>query len=148
MSKTPPPALEDFLTYRLTLLAQLLARDGARLASRHGLRLPEYRVLWHLVTEGPCPPARIVARHGMDKAQVSRALEALVVQGLARQQRDSTDGRRLLAEATPAGRARHAALLPDALARQAALKGLLSEEERRALDAALARLTARMREVA
>jgi DNA-binding MarR family transcriptional regulator len=141
----PQPRLEDFLTYRVTLLAQLIGRDAARLAARHGLRLPEYRLLWHLVTEGPCSPTAIVARHAMDKGLVSRALDGLIARGLAAQVPDPTDGRRLLAEATPAGRALHAALLPDALSRQGALRGVLSTQELAMLEQALDRLIAHMR---
>lgn len=141
----PPPRIEDFLTYRVTLLAQLIGRDAARFAARHGLRLPEYRLLWHLVTQGPCSPAAIVARHAMDKALVSRALDGLIARGLAAQVPDPTDGRRLLAGATPAGRELHAALLPDAMARQGALRGVLSTEELAVLDRVLDRLLAHMR---
>ncbi len=138
---TKAPPLDGFLTYRIHLLAQLLGREAARIAARHGLGLPEYRVLWHLVTEGPCAAAHIAARHAMDKAQVSRALAALVAQGLATQRPDPADGRRLLAEATAAGQARHAALRPEAEARQARLGALLDPRERRALDEALEILT-------
>jgi DNA-binding MarR family transcriptional regulator len=140
MSTNMPP-LDGFLTYRIHLLAQLLGREAARIAASHGLGLPEYRVLWHLVTEGPCAAAEIAVRHAMDKAQVSRALAGLVAQGLATQRADPTDGRRLVAAATPAGRARHAALCPEAQARQARLGALLDPSTRRALDEALDILT-------
>jgi DNA-binding MarR family transcriptional regulator len=143
MAASPP--LEDFLTYRLNMLATLLARDAARMAARHGLGLPEWRVLSHLAVQGPCGAAAIVARGAMDKAQVSRALQALAARGLAVLQPDPEDGRRQTARATASGRALHAQILPEALQRQAWLRESLAPTDAKALDRILEQLIATAR---
>ena len=143
MAASPP--LDDFLTYRLSLLATLLARDAARMAARHGLGLPEWRVLSHLAAEGPSGAAAIVARAAMDKAQVSRALRALAARGLAELQPHAQDGRRQMACATASGRALHAQVLPEALQRQARLRQSLAPADAKAVDRILDQLIATAR---
>lgn len=138
--RLPPPALDEFLTYRLNALATVLNRDAARLAARHGLRLPEWRVLANLAAHGPFPPGWLALRHQMDKGLASRTLRALARRGLVELSADPADGRRLLAAITPAGRSLHGRILPDALARQARLQALLSSEELTVLRSAVDRL--------
>lgn len=140
------PALDDFLTYRLNALALLLNADAARLAGRHGLRLPEWRALANLAVHGPFAPGWLAAQHQMDKGLASRALAGLTARGLAELRPDPGDGRRLVAVITPKGRRVHAAALPDALARQARLRALLPKEDMAALERAVACLTAGLRE--
>lgn len=146
MAASPP--LDDFLTYRLNMLSTLLARDAARMAARHGLGLPEWRVLSHLAVEGACGAAAIVTRGAMDKAQVSRALQALSARQLALLQPDPDDGRRQVARVTPLGRVLHARVLPEALQRQAWLRQSLTPADAGALDRILDQLitTARQAE--
>lgn len=136
----------ELLTYRINLLAQLLNRDAGRLAALHGLRLPEWRVLWHLAAEGPCPPATLVARHAMDKAQVSRALAGLERHGLVEVRPYPADRRRLLPAVTAAGRRLHRRMREAAAARQAGLRDLLAPAELQVLERALGRLTAALRD--
>ena len=143
MATSPP--LEDFLTYRLNMLATLLSRDAARMAARHGLGLPEWRVLSHLAVQGPCGAAAIVARGAMDKAQVSRALQALAERELAVLQPDPADGRRQVARITSSGAALHARILPEALQRQAWLRRSLAPADAEALDRILDQLIATAR---
>src|SRR5690348_4309269 len=89
------PALDDFLTYRMNALAMLLNADAARLAARHGLRLPEWRALANLAAHGPFAPGWLATHHQMDKGLASRALAGLTARGLAELHPDPSDGRRL-----------------------------------------------------
>lgn len=146
VNRAGSPALDDFLTYRLNALALLLNADAARLAARHGLRLPEWRALANLAAHGPFAPGWLATHHQMDKGLASRALAGLTARGLAELRPDPGDGRRLVAAVTAKGRRVHAAALPDALARQARLRASVPKDDMAALERAVACLTATLRE--
>jgi DNA-binding MarR family transcriptional regulator len=67
--------------------------------------------------------------------------------GLVSQKRDARDARRSIVELTEAGRALVAELLPDSRAREAALLGALTPDERATFDRLLSKLQNRANEL-
>jgi DNA-binding MarR family transcriptional regulator len=83
----------------------------------------------------------------MDKVKVSRAVRALLDRGLLAREEDAADRRVQRLAMTPAGRALHAGIVPEARALEAELLAGLDPAERLALHAMLGRLDARLREM-
>jgi DNA-binding MarR family transcriptional regulator len=134
--------LDAFVPYQLVRLASILSRDLAALyGARHGLTIPEWRVLAHLSQADAVSVRDIHARVDLDKPAVSRAARRLADAGLV--SRSETKDRRLVAlSLTAEGRALMAELAPLALSREGAALAPLSPEERAAFRHLLARLLA------
>lgn len=98
--------VEDFLSFRVTILAKLLDRRLARMLSeRFGLAVAEYRVLAQVSMRPGSTVRAVAARTYVDKAQVSRVVAALEEQDLIKRTTRSGDRRSPEFTATPAGRA-------------------------------------------
>lgn len=145
----PPPdgrmlTLEEFLPYRLTVLAETVSHSLARYYShRYGIGIPEWRVLATLGQFGSMT-AKAVGEHShMHKTKVSRAVAALEAKHMVRRHANPSDKREAFLRLTGDGHAIYNALVPSALDFSEALQSVLSEEERKAFDAALNRLIAR-----
>ena len=99
--------LEDFLPYRLAVLAHKTSRELSGVyGERFGLSIPEWRILANLGRFGPLYAGELAERSSMDKPKVTRALQRLQAAGIAaarRRRRGSPPG---AAGADPA-RARH-----------------------------------------
>jgi DNA-binding MarR family transcriptional regulator len=136
--------LDRFMPYRLSVLSNRVSDAIARRYSeRFGLTIPEWRVM-AVLGGAPGLSAREVAeRTAMDKVQVSRAVAALVAAKRVARALDAKDGRVLRLSLTRAGRAIYDEIVPLALHLEEALLGVLSGEERRALDALVAKLAER-----
>lgn len=134
-------ALDRFLPYRLSVLANTVSRAIARLyADRFGITIPEWRVLAILGDSGPASSAGIRARTAMDKVQVSRAIQRLVDARLVSRRADPADRRRATVAMTARGTAVYREIVPLALSREAILLDGFSAEERAQLDRLLDRL--------
>jgi len=146
-SRTAPDAafaLEHFLPYRLSVLANLASRALARLyGARFGLSVAEWRVIAHLARFAPVSANDVAARAAMDKVQVSRAVARLTAKALVERATDGADRRRSALRLTPRGEATHDAIVPLARDVEARLLAGLPAGERAALDRLLAALTAR-----
>src|SRR5215467_8668313 len=83
-------ALERFLPYRLSVLANLASRALARLyGERFGLSVAEWRVIAHLARAAPASANEVAARAAMDKVQVSRAVARLTAKELVERATDT-----------------------------------------------------------
>jgi len=133
--------LEDFLPYRLSVLANTVSRGIARqYADRFGLSIPEWRVMAVLGRFAPLSAGEVCERTRMDKVRVSRAVARLSDAGLIARRADAADRRRGLLRLSPAGRAVHREIVPLARAREAELLAALDPQESAQLDALVAKL--------
>lgn len=99
-------ALDEFLPYRVNVLASRLSRDFAtRYRERFGISIPEWRVVAHLSQSGAVSVREIHERVDMDKSKVSRAAQRLEAAGYVEKRVNPADRRLVELTLTPAGRA-------------------------------------------
>jgi DNA-binding MarR family transcriptional regulator len=135
--------LENFLPYRLSVLAQLVSESLHDLyAGPFGLTVTQWRVMAALGRFAPLTASEVGQRIVMDKVAVSRALAGLMKRGLVERTTDRNDRRRASLKLSARGRAMHARIVPIALTYEEHLYGVLSEEERRYFDSLSERLFA------
>lgn len=135
--------VEDFLSMRLAGISTLIHRNITRLyLAKHGLSLPEWRMLSVLVNRPPIAAHEVNSISRMDKGQISRALALLAAQGLVDRSPDAADGRRQMIAISRRGKRLFARILPDARRSQAELLRHLSVNERKVLRVALDKLAA------
>jgi DNA-binding MarR family transcriptional regulator len=144
----PNPAqaleLENFLPYRLSVLAQLVSQSLHDLyAGPFDLSVTQWRVMAALGRFAPLTASDVAQRTVMDKVAVSRAVAALMKRGLVERATDRHDRRRATLRLSSRGRTLHARIVPLALEYEARLWQGLSAEERRSFDALSDRLFAR-----
>lgn len=134
--------LEHFLPYRLSVLSNRVSGAIARQYSdRFGLSIPEWRVM-AVLGGTPALSARDVAeRTAMDKVQVSRAVESLVGARRVVRTEDAQDGRISRLALTAKGRAIYDDVVPLALHLEEMFLSALKPDERRQLDALMAKLS-------
>ncbi len=136
--------LESRWSYRISILAGLLDRQSARRFSKHELNLVQWRILMRVVAVGPCSISELLPLAAVDRALVSREAAALQRRGLLKIFSDLTDKRRKIVELTAAGRAKHAAVLPETIARHKYLDSALTPEERLVFARAIDKMKARI----
>lgn len=96
--------LDDFLPYRLAVLAERLSRTyGERYKARYGLSRAEWRVLAHLSQHSAVSVREIHRKAEMDKSKVSRAAARLETAGFVTKQTSRTDKRLVELSLTPEG---------------------------------------------
>jgi len=128
--------LENFLPYRLSVLAQLVSESLHDLyAGPFDLAVTEWRVMAALGRFAPLTASEVGQRIVMDKVAVSRAVAGLEKRGLVERTADRADRRRAPLKLSARGRSVHARIVPLALEYQAKLYGALNAEERRQFDA-------------
>lgn len=111
-----PFILNEFLPYRLAVVASRMSRAYERRYSAHsGLSVPEWRVLAHLSQSGEVSIREIEVRVDMEKSKVSRAASRLETHGLVAKVVNETDRRLVSLSLTDEGRALMARLVPIAL---------------------------------
>ena len=102
---TAPLKLEEFLPYRLNVLANLVSQALSRIyVERYGLGVPEWRVLVTLGQFGVMTGKAIGAHSHMHKTKVSRAVALLEKRKLLSRRMNQEDMREALLSLTPAGR--------------------------------------------
>lgn len=95
---------EDALVPRLLLLAKMIERQTTRQLQRHfGMSLAQWRVLAFVAISGPSTGAFIAESAEVDQAEISRAVKALIEQGLVTREFEQGSRKRLAIAATPAG---------------------------------------------
>lgn len=141
MSETPPSLL-GLTTY-------LLSRTGKAARSRLAARLAERDMrVWHmavlsaLVDFGPHVQRELASRLWIDRSDIVKIVDDLVLAGLVYRARDTDDRRRVNVTPTPAGRAVLAELQDDALSVQKTLLAPLTAPEQAQLAALLRRVHA------
>lgn len=136
--------LEDFLPYRLAVLAHRMSRELSGVyGARFGLSIPEWRVLANLGRFGPLYAGELAERSSMDKPKVTRALQRLQAAGLLQRTVDAEDRRQVRLALTRRGRALFREIAALALDWEAGFLAPLSEAERRMLDRVLTKLMGR-----
>ena len=133
--------LENFLPYRLSILAQIVSESLHDLyAGPFDLTVAQWRVMAALGRFAPLTASDVGQRIVMDKVAVSRAVAGLAKRGLVERATDRSDRRRASLRLSARGRAMHARIVPLALDYEGRLYAALSAEERRSFDALSDRL--------
>ncbi len=144
-----PLKLEEFLPYRLNVVASLVSQALSRIyATRYGIGVPEWRVLVTLGQYGEMTGKAIGAHSHMHKTKVSRAVALLETRGLVTRRANRTDMRESPLSLTPAGREIYRDLAPIALAFAQRLVAPLAAADRETLDRVLKVLTDRSTDLA
>ncbi len=140
--------IRELLSYRLHVVANLLSR-GAELRYRreHGVSLWEWRTVALLGAQAPQSLNDLAREAGVDKGQMSRVVSGLAARGLVSRDADSRDARVVRLALTAGGRKLYRGLMRSAIERDATLLGRLGAQERKVLDAALAKLAGQAREL-
>ena len=136
--------LEDFLPYRLNVLATIVSQGFARLYSdRFGISIPEWRVIAMLGQHGTLTSKGIGERTHMHKTMVSRAVTDLERHNLVSRQPNREDKREVFLTLTESGRQVYTEIIPLARDYAARLTADLSEADRAAFDRIIAMLRER-----
>ena len=127
--------LEEFLPYRLSVLASVVSQGFARLYSeRFAINIPQWRVLAVLGQHGALTSREIGEQTHMHKTMLSRAVTDLERQGILARQRNEADKREAFLSLTGAGQRIYADIVPLARDYAARLTANLSGADRAALD--------------
>lgn len=139
----PTIKLEEFLPYRLSVLANQVSQGIARTYSeRFGLSITEWRVIAILGRFENIPAAAVAERSAMDKVAISRAVRRLLDAGLIRRRDGREDRRAKPLALTRSGRALYEAIAPAALDYESRLLSALTPGEQRILDRIVDKLLA------
>ena len=111
-----PLKLEEFLPYRLNVVASLVSQALSRIyADRYAIGVPEWRVLVTLGQFGMMTGKAVGGHSHMHKTKVSRAVALLEKRKLVTRKANRADLRKAFLSLTPAGRAIYEDLAPIAL---------------------------------
>src|ERR1700729_399180 len=145
---TAPLKLEQFLPYRLNVVASLVSQALSRVyARRYRIGVPEWRVLVTLGQYGVMTGKAIGTHTHMHKTKVSRAVALLEKRKLLVRRANRADMRESFLSLTAAGRAMYEEVAPHALDFTERLTEILSPSDRDAFDRALKELTDRSAEL-
>ena len=149
MGDAAPLKLEEFLPYRLNVVATLVSQALSRIyADRYGIGVPEWRVLVTLGQFGMMTGKSIGAHSHMHKTKVSRAVALLEKRKLLTRRANRDDLREALLTLTPAGRAMYDDLAPVALDFADRLSETVDSADRAAFERAVDRLIERSAKLA
>lgn len=145
----PSLRLEEFLPYRLVMLAEQVSQSLSRLYSdRYGITNPEWRTLAALGQFGTMTSTEIGRHSRMHKTKVSRAVAELEAKGFVSRETSRADMRVAHLTLTPKGIETYRRLVPLALQFGDRLAGGLSAEETLVLERVLTSLMERSDEIA
>jgi DNA-binding MarR family transcriptional regulator len=144
-----PLKLEQFLPYRLNVVASLVSQALSRIyADRYGIGVPEWRVLVTLGQYGMMTGKGVGAHSHMHKTKVSRAVALLEKRKLVTRRANRADLREAFLALTPAGRAMYDDLAPIALDFASRLSEVVDTADRAAFERAVDRLIERSSKLA
>jgi DNA-binding MarR family transcriptional regulator len=144
LDESAPLRLEDFLPYRLNVLASLMSQALSSVyAQRFNIGVPEWRVLVTLGQYSVMTGKAIGTHTHMHKTKVSRAVADLERRKLVTRRVNRADLRESFLSLTPAGRGIYEELAPSALAFARKLAEVIDPVDRSAFERALQRLTER-----
>jgi DNA-binding MarR family transcriptional regulator len=144
-----PLKLEQFLPYRLNVVATLVSQALSRIyAQRYSIGVPEWRVLVTLGQFGMMTGKAIGAHSHMHKTKVSRAVALLERRKLVARRANRADLRESFLTLTPAGRNMYEDLAPVALDFMRRLFDAIDPVDRPAFERAISTLTERSAELA
>lgn len=123
--------LEDYLPYRLAVVATRMLRDAARIykGGRNPLTTPQFRVLAILANFEPLNATEIGRISMLDKVAISRALSQLQKRGLVTRQRIRDDRRVRDVTLTAAGWRYYSELVPQMKRQEQALRQVLEPDD-------------------
>ncbi|GAB5458353.1 MAG: hypothetical protein Hens3KO_13830 [Henriciella sp.] len=122
--------IDDFLSYRLSILARLINRKSTRYFSeKYNLTLAEWRCLAQVATHEAGTIRNIADRTGSDKGQISRAAATLCKKKLLKRQSNERDGRSGIYTITKKGTDLYRKILPYRAAENEAVLNILTESE-------------------
>jgi DNA-binding MarR family transcriptional regulator len=140
-SKAPEVPLDAFLTYRLHQVNKLTDKGSSEAyAQEFGLPVGEARCLAAIGNFAPLSVIQLAARANLDKAQASRAAQALVERGLVAKADSPDDARGVVLRTTPAGRRLWVRVMRTIARRNEEIFGCLSAAEQRTLATLLDRV--------
>lgn len=140
-ARTPAQRLDGFLTYRLHQVNKITDKASAdAYAQMFALPVGEARCLAAIGNFAPLSVNQLAARANLDKAQASRAAQALVERGLVAKEASAADARGVVLELTPAGRRLWTRVMRLIAQRNEEIFGCLSAAEQRQLAALLDRV--------
>ncbi len=143
-----PLKLEQFLPYQLNVVANLVSQALSRVyARRHGIGVPEWRVLVTLGQFEAMTAKAIGAHTHMHKTKVSRAVALMEKRRLLTRRANRDDKREAFLSLTASGQAMYKEVAPHALDFAKRLTEILPPGDREAFDRAIALLTARSTEL-
>jgi DNA-binding MarR family transcriptional regulator len=144
-----PLKLETFLPYQLNVVSSLVSLALSRVyARRHGIGVPEWRVLVTLGQYGVMTGKAIGAHTHMHKTKVSRAVALMEKRRLLTRRPNRADKREAFLSLTAGGRTMYQEVAPHALDFAERLLHILDPADRAAFHRALQQLTARSAELA
>lgn len=144
-----PLKLEEFLPYRLNVVASLVSQALSRIyAERYAIGVPEWRVLVTLGQFGMMTGKAIGSHSHMHKTKVSRAVALLEKRKLVARRANRADMRESFLALTPAGRTMYEDLAPIALEFTQRLSEVIEPGDRAAFERAINRLTERSAKLA
>lgn len=135
MMTDPILELENFLPYRLSVLANRVSRAFARLyEKKFALKLPEWRVMAVLGRQPGVTASTVTEMTAMDKVAISRALARLKEMGRVEAREDEVDRRKQKLFLSPQGLEIYRQIVPLAKRIEAELLSALTEADRQAID--------------
>jgi DNA-binding MarR family transcriptional regulator len=141
-----PATIRDLLSYRIHRLANALSRGAAlRYRQEFGVSLMEWRILALLGGFAPMTLRDLSLESGLDKAQASRAVKALVERGLVEREPGRADAREVALRLSPEGARVEAGLMRAAREREAAFRAALPAGTLSVLEEAIRLLQAEAR---
>lgn len=147
MDDTAPPTtgsqgrfLQDYLLFLLAAASASASAGFHAIVRRHGLRVPEWRVLACLHDRDGQMITRLAALALMEQSAMTRVVERMEERGLVKRRSDKRDRRRVRVFLSDEGRALLVPLLVLAREQEAQVLASLSPEQRAALKPMLASL--------
>ena len=138
--------LDRFLTYRLHEVSKITDKASTdAYAQELGLPVGEARCLAAIGNFEPLSVARLAARANLDKAQASRAAQALVERGWVRKEASAEDGRGVVLQLSAQGRRWWTRVMQLIARRNEEIFGCLGRAEQEQLAAMLERVVAHAR---
>jgi len=125
VKKQPGFILEDFLPYRLSLAANSVSQELAKIYAPYDLTRTQWRIL-AVLSGGEMTASGICQKTMMDKTTISRAVKNLITRKLIRRKASQNDGRRSPLTLSAKGQILFDKLVPLALAGEAKLRARLN----------------------
>ena len=136
--------IRTFIPYQFVVLAGYVGSQLLRAYSRHGLSVPEWRVIAITAANPSITANEIAARVQLDEITVHRAVTSLLMRDLLERTIDSKDRRRKLLRLTTAGKAAYRTIIPYALSFEEWMLAKVPRSHRTTLTIALDELCKRL----
>jgi len=135
--------LTDHTGYWMRMVSNAVSQEFARKVEEEAVTVAEWSFMRALFNEEGMAPTALADRMGMTRGAISKLADRLVAKGLVLRNGSGTDKRGQLLSLTPEGRAKVPLLARLADANDAEYFGVLTGEERDALDRILRGLVER-----